>query len=362
MYHNCIYCAAGLGENEALERFPVGRSVAFDGERGRLWAVCPACARWNLAPLEERWEAMEDAERLFRGTRLRAQRENVGVAQLPDGTRLVRIGSAPVAERAAWRYGGALMRRRAVSRLPLLAAGAGALAAAALPVIAPVALPAAGLLGVRGVLVEVQRYRRAGRVAHFLPAEASPAGRDLYLTWRDLARVRTGVDEAGGLRLDLVPPDDPLAPPDGRMTVAGGEARAVLGKALLGINHGGASKDVLDRGLAMIGEAGGVDAFVTAVAADGWSLGRTDVAHGEPFPTFSALARRLSGRPASRPFVEPPLKQLNMLPTRAVALEMALHEETERRALEGELPALQEMWRQAEEIAAIADRLPDDVA
>ena len=43
----------------------------------------------------------------------------------------------------------------------------------------------------------------------------------------------------------------------------------------------------------------------------------------------------------------------------SLALEMALHEETERRAMQGELAALEDMWRQAEEIAAIADRLPD---
>ena len=38
-----------------------------------------------------------------------------------------------------------------------------------------------------------------------------------------------------------------------------------------------------------------------------------------------------------------------------LALEMAAHEETERRALEGELYLLEEAWQQAEEIAAIAD-------
>jgi hypothetical protein len=42
-----------------------------------------------------------------------------------------------------------------------------------------------------------------------------------------------------------------------------------------------------------------------------------------------------------------------------LALEMALHEESERRAMEGELGELQAMWREAEEIAEIADRLPD---
>jgi hypothetical protein len=38
-----------------------------------------------------------------------------------------------------------------------------------------------------------------------------------------------------------------------------------------------------------------------------------------------------------------------------VALEMAAHEESERRALEGELAELQHAWRDAEEIAQIAD-------
>jgi hypothetical protein len=40
-----------------------------------------------------------------------------------------------------------------------------------------------------------------------------------------------------------------------------------------------------------------------------------------------------------------------------LALEMAAHEESERRALEGALAELENAWREAEEIAAIADRL-----
>ena len=39
------------------------------------------------------------------------------------------------------------------------------------------------------------------------------------------------------------------------------------------------------------------------------------------------------------------------------ALEMAVNEETERRALEGELDLLEREWREAEELAAIADDL-----
>ena len=40
-----------------------------------------------------------------------------------------------------------------------------------------------------------------------------------------------------------------------------------------------------------------------------------------------------------------------------LALEMALHEEAERRAMEGELAALELAWKEAEEIAAISDNL-----
>src|SRR3712207_9431151 len=36
-------------------------------------SVCGGCGRWNLAPVEERWEPVEEAERRFRDARLRAQ-------------------------------------------------------------------------------------------------------------------------------------------------------------------------------------------------------------------------------------------------------------------------------------------------
>ena len=45
MYRHCIYCSADLGANDAIEAFPVGRTVAVDAEKGRLWAVCAKCAR-----------------------------------------------------------------------------------------------------------------------------------------------------------------------------------------------------------------------------------------------------------------------------------------------------------------------------
>ena len=48
---------------------------------------------------------------------------------------------------------------------------------------------------------------------------------------------------------------------------------------------------------------------------------------------------------------------MSLLPVERLALEMAVHEESERRALQGELTQLAAEWKEAEEIAAIADDL-----
>ena len=88
MFSTCLFCHSRLGANESIEAFPVGRRLAFDPLKGRLWVVCGACGRWNLAPLEERWEAIEAAEKLYRDTRLRVATDQMGLARLRDGTEL----------------------------------------------------------------------------------------------------------------------------------------------------------------------------------------------------------------------------------------------------------------------------------
>src|SRR5256885_7300480 len=112
MYTHCIYCHADLGNNSVIETFPVGRRLAFYAAKGRLWAVCRKCERWNLTPLEERWEAVEDCERRFRAARKRVSTENIGLARLDEGLELVRIGEPLRPEFAAWRYGDQFGRRR----------------------------------------------------------------------------------------------------------------------------------------------------------------------------------------------------------------------------------------------------------
>ena len=101
MYATCLWCQRGLGRNEAIESFPVGRRLAFDAAKGRLWVVCPACERWNLVPLEERWEAIEACERGYRDTRTRVSTGEIGLAKLREGLTLVRIGAPLLPEFAA---------------------------------------------------------------------------------------------------------------------------------------------------------------------------------------------------------------------------------------------------------------------
>src|SRR3954468_21754411 len=112
MYRTCLFCNSDLGHNEAVEHFPVGRRLAFDPAKGRLWVVCRRCERWNLTPLEERWEAIEECERAFVGTKLRVSTDQIGLARLKEGLELIRIGEPQRPEMAAWRYGDQFGRRR----------------------------------------------------------------------------------------------------------------------------------------------------------------------------------------------------------------------------------------------------------
>jgi hypothetical protein len=327
MYRSCIFCSAPLGSNEAIERFPVGRSLAFDGEKGRLWAVCPRCARWNLAPIEERWEAIEDAERLFRDTRLRVQRESIGLAKLRDGSRLIRVGEALPGELAAWRYGQTLFRRRWSFLLGQAGVALGSVAA----------LAGGATLG----LYAWREYRQ-GRVVHrVLPHPREEGGIPVIVRRRDLVGARLLQPEGGGIGIHFPqlrelrkvprrPGDDTVyarVRSAGPLTITGEPARVLLTRAMVHVNSRGAPRDDVEAALRWISVVGSPDAFVRNAAR------------------------------AARPLIPEDGEAAN--PMGNLALEIALHEETERRALDGELAMLEAMWRQAEGIAAIADRLPD---
>jgi hypothetical protein len=101
-----------------------------------------------------------------------------------------------------------------------------------------------------------------------------------------------------------------------------------------------------------------------------WGRGPDDVTLIEGRREMAALevatsdVERLAFRLTGRTFwghggigSEPSTSLLDVPLVDRLALEMAAHEETERRALEGELEDLAEAWREADEIATIADAL-----
>lgn len=312
MYSTCLFCASRLGDNDVLEQFPVGRRVAFDAEKGRLWVVCLACTQWNLAPLEERWEAVESCERIFRATRLRVSTDNVGLARHGSGLELVRVGRPLRPELAAWRYGPRLARRRLTH---FLWAGLGAAVGGAMIAGSVVGGPLA-FAGARVLSNVIDRKRNERVVVRSLTATGVP------ITLR-----ACDVDRAYVVRRDGRP--DPwalrVADPIISLEVVGTEALRVAGLVLARLNARGATRDQL-RGAAE----------------------RLDRA-GDPATAFMEAAGPKSG-PDGLPL-------WTLIPEESLALEMASHDESERRAMDGELAALDTAWREAEEVAAIADDL-----
>ena len=339
MYRTCIFCSADLGTNEAVEAFPVGRSVAFDAEKGRLWAVCRACGRWNLAPLEERWEAVEAAERCFRDSRLRVQSENIGLCKLRDGTRLIRVGQALTGELAAWRYGDQLVRRRRQYLIGGIAVGAAGLVAVGGLIALQVG---GGLGGLWTMAAHAWEEREARKVIHRIPSKLSPTGRDVAIRRWHVQGARLAEGEGGQVALHVPDVDREKRKTDGwgRLKFTTGEelvlppeqARSVLNRAMVVVNKKGASRDRVGDAVRLIETAQSAESYLRQAAARGGVLGKREG-----------------------------MEKKQLTPVAALALEMALHDEQERRAMQGELAALEAAWRQAEEIAEIADRLPDDL-
>lgn len=312
MYRHCIFCQNDLGTNEIVEPLPIGRRVAFDPEKGRLWVVCRKCERWNLTPFDERWEAIEECERRYRGTRLRVSTDNIGLAKLSEGMELVRIGQPLRPEMAAWRYGDQFGRRR--RKYTLIGLGAAGTIAAV-----QIGMSAAGGAGgmwflwqgmYTGIIDRIGRTRiptRDGRLVRLVPSKARKARVQMD---PDSGRLTLSVS-AGG-KVERWYDDD---------------ARAIAAAVLPRANYDGARPRFVQEAVSLVSDR---------------------VRSDDPLVDLLSASGLRSGRP---------VKVQKLAVPERLAVEMALHEEQERRALEGELAVLAERWRAAEEIAAIADSL-----
>lgn len=369
MYRTCTYCYAPLGRNSVLETFAVSQRVAFDPARGCVWALCARCGGWNLAPIEERWEVVDECERRYRRTTLRYSSANIGLAWLADDLDLVRIGPALRPEVAAWRYGRTLTQEhgkgvRAFGRL-------GRWAVAGMRHLATGGTRTAALRAAAGdLLLGAVGHTVADVVA--LPAAPAQSDRPLAVVrLRHLLRARLVRPEPGRpWRLEI--------PHDQGVLELAGEAGLQAAGRMLAIVNGtergpGFSRELLTAAVAKVDESARPDSYFNRVLGIALrsSWGREQAAEGnvatvEALEVAHSQTERLAWRLTGRTFwgrggigSDPATTLLDVPLVDRVALEMAAHEEAERRALDGELADLARAWREADEIAAIADALLD---
>jgi hypothetical protein len=331
MYSTCLFCNKPLGSNETLETFPVGKRLAFDAAKGRLWVVCRQCERWNLSPLEERWEAIESAERLYRDTRRRVSTENIGLAKLRDGTELIRIGEPLRPEFAAWRYGDQFGRRR---RRQMLIAGGGVAAFGALVVGGAVA--GVGVSSFGWIMAKAVRSIVDGSPETIVARIQTESAGLVKVRRRHLAETTIVPGNEGLFAIDL-------RFKNGKARFEGREAERIAAIVVPQVNRFGGAKATIAEAVNLIEISRGTERFLENVARRSpppvreshWSQRRWQRGHS------------LSGGATRGLFALPTPERL--------ALEMALHEEAERKAVEGELLELEQAWKDAEEVAAISD-------
>lgn len=266
------------------------------------------------------------------------------MARLRDGTTLVRIGAPQRPEMAAWRYGDQFGRRRrryVVNTASVAVATVGVMAVG----------PLFGLAGGAFVnLYNVGSAIRGTRTVVRLKFDDRPVVR---LNRFMLERVELHPDPEYGYALEV-----PVARRwrewrqlHGRgwwrhvhpevLTITGAEAVRAARILLPAINVTGG------RAAAV---RGAVDLLEQTPRAN------------EIFTRFSReqpRRNRLSWSPRTGRFLtrEEGGNLARLSAPQRLALEMALHEDDERRALEGELAELEARWKEAEEIAAISDDL-----
>jgi hypothetical protein len=328
MYATCLFCNRALGENHTFESFPVGRRLAFDAAKGRLWVVCRHCERWNLTPLEERWEVIEQAEQMYRDTRRRVSTDQIGLAKLRDGMELVRIGEPLRPEFAAWRYGDQFGRRR---RRQMLIAGAGVTAVGAL--VAGGAAAGVGIGGFGWMLAKVGRTVIEGSPETVVARIQTERGETLHVRRRHLAETSLAQGQDGPVRLTL-------RYKGGQQHFDGREALRIASIVVPQANRYGGARDTVASAVSEVEDSGGADGFLDRIGK---------ISHVVTRPAQPKRWRRAGWNEMAKTGL------FGMNTVQRLALEMALHEEAERRALQGELEELERAWRGAEEIAAIAD-------
>lgn len=307
MYTTCAFCDAKFDGDGGPSGLGVGRRLAFDEWKGRLWVICGRCARWNLTPFDDRLERIEALARAAAAGRIAASTEQVALIRW-ERYDLVRVGKPPRLELANWRYGERLAQRyrermKVVLPLTLAAVGVG--------IVANVAL--GGGLGVvvmnlhtltERIYVNIIGNRRVTLIE---PPACSRCGQIMELRAKHVQHARLVPQASDDVAVLL---SCPRCRGEGAL-VTGHAAAQVLRQGLTFLNATRSGRRHAREAAHSVDQAGG--------------------AH--------ELIRNVSRR-------ELTLRALK--PGRRLALEMAVDEHAEVRDLERQ-------WRDAEELADISD-------
>jgi hypothetical protein len=309
MYRTCAFCNGNLPGDGGPSGLGVGQRLAFDEWKARLWVICPKCSRWNLAPLEDRLEKIEALARAAGEGRVAAATEQVALIRWQQYD-LVRVGKPRRLEFATWRYGERLKARRREQLkfvLPVTIAAVGLAVA--------VNVTAGGSLGVfvwnvpRGAQWLYTRMigRRSVSVAE--PPICERCGSVLQVRARHIAYARVVRQAQNDIALILSCPN---CHAEGAMLV-GRDAQMALRQGLTYLAVARSGRQRVEDAARLVEGAGGPEQLIHDVAR-----------------------RELTLR--------------SLAPERRLALEMAVDERAE-------VAELERQWRDAEELADIADGL-----
>jgi len=347
VYTTCLRCDRSLGANTEIPHLRVGRRIAFDTKRGRLWVICPHCDQWNLTPIEERWEALEECEQLATQAEARGSGTTVALAQTESGLELLRVGGMSNADIANWRYGKRIGARNARHLWWLM--------------------PVEGVAVSAGISM--------WRAFHQLGASLFVTGFlgfILFKAWRKPPSLWTRFDDGTGrTRLlwfwqrQLAYIEHPtrrsrpvLVLPRwfGNLRLTGDRAVIALASLLPRLN--GADCAVADLAAA-VGKV---------TRAEKGARKQPELAKRDTHALQHAKDSSIPAWREQRPWEVvalgiPPVWLTNVPPVDRLALEMAVTEEVEQRQLAERTEALSEEWPEEEEVGAISDDLllPDGV-